>query len=163
TGKKTGGLDAVGVIAGSDGVAFAPDGKSIAVVDQRKDIQVRNFPGGELRFSFPLPGSAKYKVGGQEYWEYRVRFSADGKTLLLATHGGLAHRWDLATRKELPPFKGHVGPVTGIHLLPDRKTVITTAEDGLIRRWDAQTGKELSPPEGYTSSLRSAYSPDGLH
>jgi WD40 repeat protein len=162
TGKETGRLDAVSVIAGSDGVAFAPDGKCITVVDQRKEIQVRDFPGGRLRVSFPLPGSAKYKVGGAEYWEYKVRFSADGKTLLLATYGGVAHRWDLATRKELPPLKGHVGMVTGIHLLPDRKTIITTGEEGLIRRWDAQTGKELSAPEGYSSGLHSAYSPDGL-
>jgi RNA polymerase sigma factor (sigma-70 family) len=162
TGKKTGGLDAVSVIAGIDGMAFAPDGKSIAVVDQRKEIQVRDFPGGRLRVSFPLPASAKYIVSGAEYWEYKVRFSADGKILLLATYGGVAHRWDLATGKELPPLKGHVGMVTGIHLLPDRKTILTTGEEGLIRRWDAQTGKELSAPEGYSSGLHSAYSPDGL-
>jgi RNA polymerase sigma factor (sigma-70 family) len=160
TGKPTGRLDGVSVIAGSGGVAFAPDGKSLAVVDQRKEIQVREFPGGGLRFSFPLPDSAKYRAGGGYYWEYRVRFSADGKTLLLTTYGGVAHRWDLATRKELPPLKGHVGPVTGIHLLPDQKTVITTGEEGLIRRWDAKTGRELSPPDGYVGWLHADYSPD---
>jgi RNA polymerase sigma factor (sigma-70 family) len=158
TGKKTGTWDTVSVNAGG---AFAPDGKSIALVHRRKDVQVRDFPAGRLRFSVPLPGSARYKVGGQEYCEYRVRFSTDGKTLLLATHGGLAHRWDLATGKELPPLKRHVGPVTGIHLLPDRKTVITTGEEGLIRRWDARSGKELSAPEGYAGSLHSDYSPNG--
>jgi RNA polymerase sigma factor (sigma-70 family) len=161
TGKPTGQLDTVSVLAGSDGVAFAPDGKSIAVVDQRKDIQVRDFPGGRLRVSFALPASAKYRVEGQDYWEYRVRFSADGKTLLLATRGGVAHRWDLATGKELPPLKKHLGMVTGIHLLPDQNLVITTGEEGLIRRWDARTGKELSPPEGYVSRLHSDYSRDG--
>jgi WD40 repeat protein len=161
TGKETGRLDAVSVIAGSDGLAFAPDGKSIAVVDQRKDIQVRDFPGGKLRFSFPLPDSAKYQVSGQHYWEYRVRFSADGKTLLLSTYGGVAHRWDVATRKELPPLKGHVGSVTGIHLLPDQETVITTAEDGVIRRWDAATGRDLSKPNGYSTRLHAEYSSHG--
>src|SRR5262249_33405698 len=74
-GNPTGQRDAVSVLAGSDGVAFAPDGKSMAVVDQRKDIQVRDFPGGTLRLSFALPASARYTVEGQDYWEYRVRFS----------------------------------------------------------------------------------------
>jgi RNA polymerase sigma factor (sigma-70 family) len=161
TGKQTGRWDAVSAIAGSDAVAFAPDGQSLAVVHGRKEIQVRDFPGGGLRVAFPLPGSAKYLVDGGEYWEYQVRFSADGKTLVLATHGGVAHRWDLATGKELLPLKGHVGPVTGIHVHPDHKTVITTSEDGLIRRWDAQTGKELSAPAGYAGSVQAAYSPDG--
>jgi RNA polymerase sigma factor (sigma-70 family) len=161
TGKPTGRLDAVSLPGVQWDVAFAPDGKSIAVVDQRKEIQVRDFPGGGLRFSFPLPDSAKYKVRDKDYWESQIHFSADGKTLLLATHGGVAHRWDLATRKELPPLRGHVGPVSGIHPLPDGKTVITTGEEGLIRRWDAQTGKELSAPDGYASSLHSDYSPDG--
>jgi hypothetical protein len=146
TGKPTGRLDAISVTAGRDGVAFAPDGKSLAVVDRRKEIQVREFPGGGLRCAFPLPDSARYTVGNGHYWEYKVRFSADGKTLLLTTYSGVAHRWDLATRRALPPLKGHVGMVTGVHLLPDQKEVVTTGVDGLIRRRDARTGREVARP-----------------
>ena len=158
TGKTTGRLDVNTV---SHGIAFAPDNKTIAIINGNKDIQVRDFPGGGLRVSFPLPASAKYQASGRDFWDYRIRFSDDGKTLLLATHGGIAHLWDLASRKQLPQLKGHAGAVTGVHLHPNKKTVITTGEKGLIRRWDAATGREMSAPEGYCGWLHAAYSPDG--
>jgi RNA polymerase sigma factor (sigma-70 family) len=162
TGKEAGRLAVEAALDGiENGVAFAPDGKALAVVDRHKEVQVRDFPGAGLRFSFPLPDSAKYIVDGRDYWEYRLQFTADGRELLLGTRAGLVHRWDLATRKELPPLKKHVGAAGGAHKLPDGKTLVTTGADGLIRRWDWQTGRELSAPAGYAGRVHAAYSPDG--
>lgn len=162
TGKETNRLPLVAANNGiENGLAFAPDGKTLAVVHNRKEIQVRDFPSGELRASFPMPDSAKYQVDKQDYWEYRLSFSADGRTVFLGTKTGLVHRWDLASRKELPPLSKHVGAAAGVHVLPDGKTILTTGADGLIRRWDAQTGRQLSEPPGYAGRTHSAYSPDG--
>jgi WD40 repeat protein len=146
-----------------NGIAFAPDGKTLALVHQNNEIQVRDFPGGKQRVSFPLPNSAKHRNANQDYWEYQLSFSTDGRTLLLGTRGGLVHRWDLATRKELPPLSKHRGAVAGVHTLPDGKTIVTTGADGLIRRWDRETGRELSEPPGYMGRTHAIYSSDGRY
>ncbi len=143
-------------------IAFSPDSKSLAVAHQKnKEIQIRSFPSGELRATFPLPDSTKYRVGDRDYWDYRLSFSTDGRTLLLGTKAGVVHRWDLAGRKEMPLLSKHFGEVTSAHLLPDGKTMVTTGEDGLIRRWEHRTGRQLSEPPGYAGRTYSAYSPDG--
>jgi RNA polymerase sigma factor (sigma-70 family) len=161
TGKDTGRLDVAAEHNGiRNGIAFTPDTKILAVVHQNKEVQVREFPGGDLRFSVPLPASAKQAIPGEDHWQYQLSF-ADGQTLQLGTAGGVVHRWDLTTRKELPPLKKHARPVAGAHTLPDKKTVVTTGEDGLVRRWDRETGKELSEPKGYVGQLHAEYSPNG--
>jgi WD40 repeat protein len=159
--EETGRLDVVTKHNGiENGVAFAPDSKKLAVVHRNKEIQVRAFPDGKLLFSAPLPNSAKLPSPNENYCEYQLSF-ADSQTLLLGTSGGLVHRWDLATGKELSPLKRHFGAVSGVHMSPDGKTIVTTGADGLIRRWDRQTGRELSEPAGYMGRTHAVYSPDG--
>jgi WD40 repeat protein len=146
-----------------NGLAFSPDGKTLAIVHKQKEIQLREAAGGKLRASFPLPDSALRKITGDptQYWEYRVTFSTDGKTLLLATAGGLIHRWEVATGKELPPLNKHHATVAGMHTLPDGRTLVSTGTDGVIRRWDLQTGRQEAVPESYEGRSNAAYAPDG--
>jgi WD40 repeat protein len=146
-----------------NGVAFSPDGKTLAVVHQNKEIQIRTPLAAGVRKTFPVPDSAKHNVSNKDYWEFAVGFSRDGQSLYLATHSGAVHRWDLATGRELPTLKGHQGKAVCCHPLPDGKTVLTTGADGLIRRWDAATGRELSEWVGYAGRTRSAFSPDGRY
>ncbi len=142
-------------------LAFSPDEKSVAVVHDNKEVQVREMVGGKVLASFPLPESAQYTNAKQQFWEYRVAFSADGKTLLLGTHGGLIHRWDLTSGKELPPLTRHYCTVRGMHTLADGRTLVSTGEDGVIRRWDLKSGREDIEPESYEGHSKATYSPDG--
>jgi WD40 repeat protein len=145
-----------------NGMAFSPDGKTLAIVHDDQEIQVRETEGGKVLASFPLPNSAQRKITGKEkYWEYRVTFSTDGKTMLLGTSGGLIHRWDLAAGKELPALSKHHCAVAGMHTLPDGRTLVSTGADGVIRRWDLKTGREEAEPESYEGCTRAAYSLDG--
>jgi RNA polymerase sigma factor (sigma-70 family) len=146
-----------------NGMAFSPDGKTLALVHNRKEIQLRETEGGKVVASFPLPESAQREITGSGggYWEYRVAFSADGKTLLLGTSQGLIHRWDLATHKELPPLRKHHCAVAGMHTLADGRTLVSTGADGVIRRWDLRTGRHYAEPESYEGHSRAAYSADG--
>jgi WD40 repeat protein len=165
TGRETLRLDLQAKNDGSEnGLAFAPDGKTLAVVHQQKEIQLRNLPDGSLRVSFPLPDSARWRPTADttDHWQYRVGFSPDGRTLLLEARGGFIHRWDLAAGKELPPLGMHVGPVTGAHILPDGWTLVSTGEDGTIRFWDLESGRQRSgEPEGYLGQTYAAFSADG--
>jgi WD40 repeat protein len=169
-----------------NGLAFSPDGKSLAIVHDPLspqfrgpgggqvprtaraaagnglEIQLRATVGGQVLASFPLPDSAQKQIRtGEKYWEYRVTFSTDGKTLLLGTAGGLIHRWDLAAGKELPPLSKHLGAVAGMHTLPDGRTLVSTGDDGVIRRWDMKTGRQDGEPESYEGRSCAAYSLDG--
>jgi RNA polymerase sigma factor (sigma-70 family) len=144
---------------GENGVAFTPDGKRLGLVDRvNKKVEVRESSTGAVVVSFPLPASAWHKE--QRYGEYRLNFSADGRVLLLGTGDGPAHRWDLASGKELPPLKTYV-IVTAVHGLPDGRRIVTTGADGLVRLWDARTGRELAEPEAYVGKPRAALSADG--
>ena len=166
-------------VNGLTGVAFAPDGKALAVVagdrkanmrsllregkklakvDEKIEVQVRALPGGNVLAAFPLPASARRERDRPMYY---VGFLADGKTLWLATGGGLIHRWDLVNKKELPPLARHPGGATNVHALPRGATLVSTGADGLIRRWDAATGKELAAPVANVGQTCAALSPTG--
>ncbi len=149
------------ILTHSQAAAFAPDGRTLAVVDDNKEIQVRALPGGNVLAAFPLPGSAWQQVGRQSRAIYRVGFLSDGKTLWLATVGGVVHRWDWAAKKALPPLSKHPGGVNNLHALPGGKILVSVGADGLIRRWDAQTGKELAAPAAFVGWTYAALAPDG--
>jgi RNA polymerase sigma factor (sigma-70 family) len=145
-------------------MAFSPDGKHLALVHQDREVQLRNTADGKLVASFPLPASAEIKfagAGSKKYYEYRLAFSSDSKTLLLGTCGGFIHRWDIATTKELEPLGKHYCALAGMHTLPDGRTLISTGYDGVIRRWDLKTGREDAEPESYEGRSCAAYSLDG--
>jgi RNA polymerase sigma factor (sigma-70 family) len=145
-----------------NGLAFSPDGKTLAIVHDGQEIQLRATTGGKVLASFSLPDSAQRKIpGNEQYWEYRVTFSTDGKTLLLGTSGGLIHRWDLTAGKEQPPLSKHHCAVAGMHTLPDVRTLVSTGADGVIRRWDLKTGREDAEPDSYEGRSNAAYSLDG--
>jgi RNA polymerase sigma factor (sigma-70 family) len=145
------------------GMAFSPDGKTVALVHQDREVQLHKTAGGKVMASFPLPASAEIKLTGsnEKYYEYHIAFSSDGNTLLMGTGGGLIHRWDVATNKELTPLSKHYCVVAGMHSLPDGRTLISTGRDGVIRRWDLKTGREEVEPESYEGRSCAAYSLDG--
>ncbi|MCI0464468.1 MAG: WD40 repeat domain-containing protein [Gemmataceae bacterium] len=144
-----------------NGVAFAPDGKALAVVNNDKTIEIRELPSGKVRSSFALPDSARRKKSDCDYCEYEVGFAPDGKVLWVGTLSGVVHRWDLVTGKELPALRGHLGRATGCHFLPDGKTIITSGADGSIRSWEGRTGRPLAEPESYLGRTHSALSSCG--
>src|SRR5262249_16117478 len=94
TGKDTLSLPIDAVADGiENGIAFSADGKKIALVKRQKEVQIRDIATGKQMALFLLPDSARFTLDRRDYWTYHVNFSADGRTLLLGTPGGV-HRWD---------------------------------------------------------------------
>jgi WD40 repeat protein len=143
---------------GENGLAFTPDGRRLALVAIDRAIEVRDFPGGQLLASFPLPPAALRKG---RYTDYRIGISPDARVLLLATKDGVIHRWDVPGRKELPALSKHPRTVANLHVLPDNCTLMTTCADGLIRRFDLTTGLEMPSDADYHGVVHAALSADG--
>lgn len=145
-------------------VCFAPDSKSVLVVDDKaRQMQIWDIADDRPRATFATPKTAidRYADTKDEFLSYRVCFSANGRQILMGTRGGTIHRWDIASKKELPVLGKHLGDVVGVHDLPDGKTLISTGRDGTIRRWDTIMNREIGDLGDFQGSTVAALSKDG--
>lgn len=130
------------------GVAFGPDGKTIASASGDKTIKVWNLPDGNLKL-----------LQGHTDPLSMVAFSPDGRTLASGSEDDTMKLWDLSTNTELKSF--NVGrDVQGVAFSPNGATLASVSLD--VQLWDIATGVELrtfklSGEAGFMAS----FSPDG--
>jgi WD40 repeat protein len=128
-----------------NGVAFSPDGKTLASAGRDANIQIWDVATGKNIAT--LEGHTK------AVW--RVAFSPDGKTL--ASIGGLDRTlrvWDLATRKNTSTLDSWADPPYSI-VFADQKTVVF-GTPGKVMQWDLVSPKAklmLVLDSGATSAL----------
>jgi RNA polymerase sigma factor (sigma-70 family) len=126
-------------------VAFAPDGKTVAVAS------------ASLRVYDVTTGEERLRV------DRRARdphFTDGGKTLVAAVDGAI-YRWDTATGKTLTPG-GMDSGVEQVLVTPDGGRVITRDGDGYGHLWDGTSGRHLRRFSAASPWLRcAALSPDG--
>jgi WD40 repeat protein len=121
----------------TNGVALAPDGRSL--LEARKDgkLQLRNAASGEAQLLFvDAPKSI-----------LNVTFSLDGKQVLAASaaepgDAAKVQVWDAVNGKELRTITENRGRVTVACFSLDGRKVFTSAAE-TIGMWDTLTGKEL--------------------
>jgi WD40 repeat protein len=53
-------------------------------------------------------------------------------------------RWDVHQEQDIPPIKGHRGPVLALALSRDQSRFVSAGRDMAIRTWDIQTGEEIA-------------------
>jgi WD40 repeat protein/tRNA A-37 threonylcarbamoyl transferase component Bud32 len=133
-------------------IAFAPDGKSLAVVEISAGnqisiaIRVHSVPDGKLLRELSAPSDANtirqpwIHDGGRS-----LQFRPDGKSLALGTRGGWVHLWDL-TRVDKSPTTSwqppkpdeanrHHDPIWELSFAADGKTLYTVNHE-FLRAWD---------------------------
>jgi WD40 repeat protein len=143
------------------GLAFAPDGKTIASWDLfgREVVLWDTATGKELR-SFPsgaAAGPARPPFTGL----CGVAFSPDSKRLAVAAPGLAVRILSIDTGEDGDP-SGHLSAIMGIGYAPDGKTVVTADFDGVTTVWDAGRGTELRRTKGKDD--QSVFlSPDAAH
>ncbi len=116
-------------------LAFAPDGKTIAVGG-------RTFGAGSG--AVRVWELASGKEGPTLPANHCFAWSPDGKTLACGTEQGPVVLYNAATGKEQTRLTGLEGAVTTLTFAPDGKRLAAAGLDHSIRVWSASTGKPLN-------------------
>ncbi len=158
TGKRTAELPEEVGDQWVNGLSFSADGKTL-VASMSTEVRFLDWPSWKLKKSL-VPGERLRDFSGGT-----ASLSRDGKTLAIATAGGEAQLWDVATGKQrLAAGQSHVDRIETVDFTPDGRMVATGSCDGDVRLWDAATGAHLRRLVYSVSSrnLRAVkFSPDG--
>jgi RNA polymerase sigma factor (sigma-70 family) len=156
----------------SSGIAFAPDGKSIAaVVSKTGAMAALKDDNNEVRIWSLTDQIETNLLGSKAAWLYEVAYSPDGKYVAAGgvlfdetgeANGGEVIVWDMTTGNVLWQNKDHKNAVRRLTFSADGKRLVTPSDDNTVRVWDAFTGKHLRTIETQDEKWYSAaFSPDG--
>ena len=135
------------------GVAFAPDGKTLAAIEREDNEDIVSFWDIASGKELPRP-----KNDIHAFWN--VVFASDGKTLITGWCSAI-RLWDLATGKETGPAAKAPAFVAFTALSPDDRTLAYYRNDG-IRLWDMRANREIGAINAGPHGIQSlAFSPDG--
>jgi RNA polymerase sigma factor (sigma-70 family) len=154
------------------GVAFSPDGQTVAVVLNRLVSSAPLRLAVEIRQWEAATGKEKATLDAGADHCYAIAFSSDGKMLAAGGPvetesgrpvGGHVKVFDPQTGKILWEQRGEEGkPVQGIAFSPDGKTIASTGTDATVKLWDAVSGGLTRTLRGHNDGVyRVTFSPDG--
>ena len=91
-----------------------------------------------------------------------VKFSPDGRLVLIAGDDGTSHLWDTNTRTFRPFGMQHSRAVMSASFSPDGQLLLTGGDDGSVRLWDTVSGRSIGPLVRFRGSISDlVFSPDG--
>jgi WD40 repeat protein len=138
------------------GLAFAPDGKAVAALDQAGRVGLWARRSGDLLWLLST---------GQQPGHQAIAFAPDGKTVATGGATGVDF-WDASTAKmarRLAPRPGDPGSaVYALAFSPNGRAVVGGCFDHTVRLWDLPSGKQRKPSLGHTGPVQCvAFGPDG--
>jgi WD40 repeat protein len=154
-------------------LAFAADGRTLAVVGSGHSVNVRLWdpstgePQRELTDNgcalAPGYGAlAAPPTGEHALHVFAVAFSPDGSTLAAAGSDGFIRLWDVPSGKLLLTFCGHAEGVNRLAFTPDGRTLASLGNDHAIKLWHLGTGQPLFSMDSRAHELHGlAFSADG--
>jgi WD40 repeat protein len=109
-------------------VAYAPDGKTLATVDEQGLVAIRDATSHATLMSIEI----------DEPKMLCLAFSPDGRALAAAGTSGDIGLWDPATGQSLLTLKGTKAQVNALAFSPDGLTLASCSHDGAVRIWRAR-------------------------
>ena len=150
---------------GANGVAFSPDGKTLAAGTENLTVELWNAETGEHIAT--LEGYDPNR--GRVQQVFSLAFSPDGETLATGTWHGSIKLWDVPTKTEITTFRltAYRARIMSLAFSPDGGILASGITDdwtgpNIIRLWDMERRTQLPPLSGHTGGVQSvAFSPDG--
>lgn len=138
TGKKQ--FDLFGRNGQGRGIAFSPDGKTVAAVAFDGSIQTWNPTTGKLLTTtdFPVADEGAVQVTS-------LGFSGNDRVIAWGSLGQVRAAWESPSGKLLTPLYGNTLPVNAIGFADGGKEIFTAVDPRQIHRWNAADGKPLPP------------------
>jgi DNA-binding SARP family transcriptional activator/WD40 repeat protein len=150
-----------------------PDGNAVALVGDDGSVGVWNLRNGSRILGRPSPdNSCGAEIGCPDV--FHVSLSDDAHLMATGDGEGLAHVWDLDSRREVMTASTHAGPkiLAGsfgdgvspmVALSPDGRLLATLGSDTSLRMWEVSTGARVwaLAPEGTDAFGPPRFSADG--
>jgi WD40 repeat protein len=134
------------------GLAFAPDGKTLASTGFDKVVKLWDV--GSARERATLHGHSAPLVA--------VAFSPDGKRLASGAADGIIKVWDSAAAQLLLSCKGHRQGVLGLAWGPEGRILASGSMDGVAKVWDVSAMHGPPILKGFESAVKGlAFTPEG--
>ena len=134
------------------GIAFSPDGQTLAVCGAGREIEVWDIASGQKTREWSAHNGILVKD---------VAFSPDGTRLASGGDDNIIRVWDVATQQELHGLQGHTNWLSSIVFSLDGSRIGSSSFDKTVRIWDAYGGQQLHLEQAEHTIQDVAFSPDG--
>jgi WD40 repeat protein len=118
------------------GLAFAPDGRTLASSSDDHTIKLWNLASGHEMKTLAAHGSLVTEIA----------YSPDGKTLASAGWDKTVRLWEGSSGALVKTFLGHPAHVRVVAFSPDGKTLASACDGGEIRLWNVAMRREQIGP-----------------
>ncbi|HWO67330.1 MAG TPA: WD40 repeat domain-containing protein, partial [Umezawaea sp.] len=126
------------------GVAFSPDGRTIAL----------SLSGGKVAlWNLVDPGAPFTILDGHNGIALGAAFSPDGATLATVGTDRLVRLWRMGDGKQTGELTGSDSTPRAVAFSPDGRTIATASQDTVLRLWDATTGQQLARLDRHDDDL----------
>jgi WD40 repeat protein len=134
------------------GVAFAPDGQTLATASFDKTVKLWNIAAAHERTT----------LQGHTAPVFTVAFSADSKRLASGAVDGIVKVWDVGAGQLQLSCNGHRQSVSSVAWTPDGRALASASVDGLVKVWDLATVQGPPVLGGFGGAVKAlAFTPDG--